>query len=63
MTRVVAEGFETQPAWDELTALGCDSAQGYLLRRPVPAAELEQQLNQPAKPAAEVQADAPIPQV
>jgi EAL domain-containing protein (putative c-di-GMP-specific phosphodiesterase class I) len=59
---VVAEGVETQHAWDELTALGCDSAQGYLLGRPVPAAELEQQLNQPTHSAADVEADAP-PQV
>jgi EAL domain-containing protein (putative c-di-GMP-specific phosphodiesterase class I) len=57
--RVVAEGVETPHAWDELTALGCDSAQGYLLGRPVPAAELEQQLDQPAQPAAAVAADAP----
>jgi diguanylate cyclase len=56
--RVVAEGVETQHAWDELAALGCDTAQGYLLGRPVPAAELEQQLNQPAQPAADVEADA-----
>jgi EAL domain-containing protein (putative c-di-GMP-specific phosphodiesterase class I) len=60
--RVVAEGVETQHAWDELTALGCDSAQGYLLGRPVPAAELEQQLLQPTHSAADVEADAP-PQV
>jgi EAL domain-containing protein (putative c-di-GMP-specific phosphodiesterase class I) len=56
--RVVAEGVETQHAWVELAALGCDTAQGYLLGRPVPAAELEQQLNQPAQPAADVEADA-----
>jgi diguanylate cyclase len=56
--RVVAEGVETQHAWDELAALGCDTAQGYLLGRPVPAPELEQQLNQPAQPAADVAAEA-----
>ena len=59
--RVVAEGVETKHAWDELTTLGCDTAQGYLLGRPVPAAELEQQLNQQAQPAADVEADA-LPQ-
>jgi diguanylate cyclase (GGDEF)-like protein len=44
--RVVAEGVETQHAWQDLTALGCDIAQGYYLGRPMPAADLEQQLRQ-----------------
>jgi diguanylate cyclase (GGDEF)-like protein len=35
--RVVAEGVEDAAAWDELTALGCDLAQGYHLSRPQPA--------------------------
>ncbi len=38
---VVAEGVETQAAWDKLKALGCDSAQGYLMGRPVPAGEFD----------------------
>ena len=38
---VVAEGVETQGAWDKLKELGCDSAQGYFMGRPVAAAELE----------------------
>ncbi len=42
--RVVAEGVETQHAWQELSTLGCDVAQGYYLGRPMPAAELEQRL-------------------
>jgi len=33
--RVVAEGVETQDIWDLLRASGCDSAQGYLLARPM----------------------------
>ncbi|MGZ4384221.1 MAG: sensor domain-containing protein, partial [Gaiellaceae bacterium] len=37
---VVAEGVETEEAWNRLAALGCDVAQGYLLTRPVPADEL-----------------------
>jgi PAS domain-containing protein len=37
---VVAEGVETGPIWDRLTALGCTVAQGYVLSRPLPAAEL-----------------------
>lgn len=41
---VVAEGVETQAAWDKLKELGCDSAQGFLMGRPVPPAELEEWL-------------------
>ncbi|MGV8966671.1 MAG: putative bifunctional diguanylate cyclase/phosphodiesterase [Cellulomonas sp.] len=39
--RMVAEGVETDVAYTELARLGCDQAQGYLMSRPVPAAELE----------------------
>ena len=38
--RVVAEGVETQAVWDQLAELGCDTAQGYFLSRPLPAADL-----------------------
>jgi diguanylate cyclase (GGDEF)-like protein len=38
---VVAEGVETPRAWGHLVASGCTVAQGYLLARPLPAAELE----------------------
>jgi diguanylate cyclase (GGDEF)-like protein/PAS domain S-box-containing protein len=37
---VVAEGVESGPIWDRLTALGCTVAQGYYLSRPLPADEL-----------------------
>jgi EAL domain-containing protein (putative c-di-GMP-specific phosphodiesterase class I) len=37
---VVAEGIETREVWDRLAALGCDTAQGYLLSPPLPAEEL-----------------------
>jgi diguanylate cyclase (GGDEF)-like protein len=37
---VVAEGVESAEVWDRLVELGCDSAQGYFLARPLPADEL-----------------------
>jgi GAF domain-containing protein len=40
--RVVAEGVEDEATLNALRALGCDVAQGYLLSRPVPAADLPQ---------------------
>ncbi|HEX2158420.1 MAG TPA: EAL domain-containing protein [Actinomycetes bacterium] len=54
--RVVAEGVETQHTWEELTTLGCDTAQGYLLGRPMPAADLEQQFRHAAPAAGDLQA-------
>src|SRR4051812_35331847 len=39
--RVVAEGVETEAALRFLDGASCDVAQGYLLSRPVPPAELE----------------------
>lgn len=41
---VVAEGVEDREAWDALTRMGCDAAQGYHLSRPLPAADLERRL-------------------
>jgi diguanylate cyclase (GGDEF)-like protein len=38
--QVVAEGVETRGQLDLLREFGCDSAQGYLLGRPVPARQL-----------------------
>ncbi|MCC4118664.1 EAL domain-containing protein [Aromatoleum toluclasticum] len=37
--KIVAEGVETQAVWERLVALGCDTAQGYLISRPIPAGE------------------------
>jgi EAL domain-containing protein (putative c-di-GMP-specific phosphodiesterase class I) len=37
---VVAEGVETQEAWDALREQGCTLAQGYFIGRPIPADEL-----------------------
>jgi diguanylate cyclase len=42
--RVVAEGVEDHQTWDELSVLDCELIQGYLISRPVPAADLEHQL-------------------
>jgi EAL domain-containing protein (putative c-di-GMP-specific phosphodiesterase class I) len=45
---VVAEGVETRDAWSKLVELGCDRAQGFLICRPAPIAELESWLQTPA---------------
>jgi len=42
--RMVAEGVETNLAYALLKRLGCDQAQGYLVSRPVPGAELDRWL-------------------
>jgi len=41
---VVAEGIETPGELERLTALDCDTGQGYLISRPLPAEELTAQL-------------------
>ena len=38
--RTVAEGVEVPEVWAQLGALGCDSAQGYLLARPMAPAQV-----------------------
>ncbi len=42
--QTVAEGVEDAGTWEQLTALGCDSAQGYFLARPMDAERFEQWL-------------------
>jgi len=37
--KIVAEGVETLAQQSFLTEMGCDSLQGFLLGRPLPAAE------------------------
>ena len=37
---VVAEGVEAEEQRDEITAIGCDFAQGYFFARPMPAADI-----------------------
>jgi EAL domain-containing protein (putative c-di-GMP-specific phosphodiesterase class I) len=44
--RVVAEGVETESAWDALVRMGCDAAQGWYLSRALPAAEATDWLEQ-----------------
>jgi EAL domain-containing protein (putative c-di-GMP-specific phosphodiesterase class I)/GGDEF domain-containing protein len=45
--RVTAEGVETPTALALLRGMGCDMAQGYLIGRPAPAAELLERLAPP----------------
>jgi predicted signal transduction protein with EAL and GGDEF domain len=42
--KVVAEGVETDEQREELKNMACDDLQGYLLSRPVPAEQVENQL-------------------
>ncbi len=43
---VIAEGVETQAEWDRLAALGCGTVQGYLVAKPMPAADFTDWLAQ-----------------
>jgi len=42
--RVVAEGVETEQAWNQLAALGCDVGQGFYLGEPMPPEEVTEWL-------------------
>jgi predicted signal transduction protein with EAL and GGDEF domain len=44
--RIIAEGVENAQVLDQLTATGCDLAQGYHLSRPQPPAQLTAWLGQ-----------------
>jgi diguanylate cyclase (GGDEF)-like protein len=46
--QAVAEGVETEDTWRRLKALGCDSAQGFLIARPMPAAAATRWLHENA---------------
>ena len=48
--KVVAEGVETTVQLDQLSALHCDYAQGYLLSRPITADALEALLGDASQP-------------
>jgi EAL domain-containing protein (putative c-di-GMP-specific phosphodiesterase class I) len=43
---VVAEGVETEEAYDQLARLGCDTIQGYLLSKPLAPDDLGAWLRQ-----------------
>jgi diguanylate cyclase len=64
--RVVAEGVETQAAWDQLAEQRCDIAQGYFLCRPIPAQEFTSWIasREPAREGAPVSGtdDQPAPE-
>jgi diguanylate cyclase (GGDEF)-like protein/PAS domain S-box-containing protein len=54
---VVAEGVETVELWDQLRELGCNTAQGYFLGRPMPADQLSDWLrSRPEAPELEIKA-------
>jgi diguanylate cyclase (GGDEF)-like protein len=46
--KVVAEGVETEQAWQRLAALGCDTVQGFYVSRPLPARALTKWLRKHA---------------
>src|SRR5690348_15389533 len=59
--RVVAEGVEDQETWDLLLDSGCELAQGFMVSRPLPAAEVMGHLRAAAEAGrtAEQEAEAP----
>jgi EAL domain-containing protein (putative c-di-GMP-specific phosphodiesterase class I) len=50
----IAEGIERQEQADQLAALDCDHAQGYLFSRPLSAADATELLNMSYRPSMEV---------
>jgi diguanylate cyclase (GGDEF)-like protein len=70
--QTVAEGIEDLATWQQLTSLGCDSAQGYFLAKPLPAADLEAwfrdkrtlalEVTGPAQPGAQLGVARPSPE-
>ncbi len=54
--KVVAEGVEDEASWQGLRRLGCSTAQGYFLSRPMPASEVEGWLSEWSKRSVEPQA-------
>jgi diguanylate cyclase (GGDEF)-like protein len=58
---VVAEGVETGESWLRLAELGCDSAQGYWLARPEPAAGLLRVIDRLERRLRAGRRDLPVP--
>lgn len=54
--RIVAEGVEEEAQLRRLAELGCDYAQGYLISRPLPAADLDEMLHRSSADTSEAQA-------
>jgi diguanylate cyclase (GGDEF)-like protein len=48
--RVTAEGVETEEQLERVRVIGCDKAQGFLLGRPMPGAEVHEYLEQASAP-------------
>ncbi|MBI3898031.1 MAG: EAL domain-containing protein [Gammaproteobacteria bacterium] len=44
--KVVAEGIESEAVWQQLAALGCDTAQGYYISKPLPADKFKDWMEQ-----------------
>lgn len=61
--RVVAEGVEDQRSMDILASLGCDTAQGYLVSRPLPTEVFEQWLAAPTHGPSPIIAALPRPRL
>ena len=61
--RVTAEGVETAEQFEVLRKLGCDTLQGYLFSRPVPAAQFQALLERPSAlgEVGDVGAEHPLP--
>ncbi|HWT12937.1 MAG TPA: EAL domain-containing protein, partial [Allosphingosinicella sp.] len=50
--KVVAEGVETADCLDLLRAMGCDTAQGWLIGHPIAAEDFAERLDRQARAAA-----------
>lgn len=60
---ICASGVHSQEIWDFLEAEGCDKFQGYLISKPVSAAEFEKLFHEGIRTDDEAKVDEPIPAV
>jgi EAL domain-containing protein (putative c-di-GMP-specific phosphodiesterase class I) len=51
--QVIAEGVQSQDAWNMLQSIGCDFLQGFYVSEPLPAGELERWLALEPRPTVE----------